>query len=159
MIYSEMMNRTLNGATHPEIPSVSLTLNPGDVLFFQGFTFHRVLKSATCSARTCRRITTRYVRGEDTVWRKNVLESMKWPYHLEIPTTDGLLVKDTKGMLDLSSQRFTEDEINKPPIVPRGITWLKFLLNSILSGGIKPKHFVNLCKEDEMMLGMHSVQG
>lgn len=79
-IYTDMMNNTLNGAAHPTLPSVSLTLNPGDVLFFQGFTFHRITKSSACSAKTCRRITTRYVRGEDTAWRNHVLETTTWPF-------------------------------------------------------------------------------
>jgi len=157
MIYTEMMKSTLNGVIHPTLPAISLTLNPGDVLFFQGFTFHRVMKSAKCGMRTCRRVTTRYVRGEDTSWRPDVLESMTWPYSSWIPKTDGLLVKDTKDLFDLSYTKF-KDDLSKPPMIPRIASWLKFWFDCKLHGGVRPEQFVNLCNEDGIISELNSIQ-
>jgi len=148
-IYGDMVKNTLDGHTHPTLPSLSLSLNPGDVLFFQGFTFHRVTKSSACRRNTCRRITTRYVRGEDTAWRKHLLESTTWPFLSWIPLTEGLLVKDTKGEFDLTEGKFADEEMKKPPMIPNGWSWLMFWLDSKLRGGMKPDQIVNLCEHAE----------
>jgi len=69
-----------------------------------------------------------------------------------------LLVKDTKGEFDFTRGKFSEEELMKPPMIPKVFSWFQFWLNSKLNGGLRPDQFVNLCKEVEISPEDDSIQ-
>lgn len=113
-----------------KIPSGSLnhtikriTLLPGDVLLFQGLTFHRVVKTINCKLGSCRRITVRYLNGENTKWRSDIPSSW-WPFIYNFQKPDKLIAQDLPvvvGIKNMNSKWYTEEKV-----IPSNFYWIQF---------------------------------
>lgn len=133
--------------------TVRVHMNPGDVLFFQGLTYHAVSKHRECEIDTCRRVTIRYVDGEVTSWRDDLQVNSVWPFiswatrwHRKLgeqmeTTLPGPYMLDRRMGSDVKLGLLRYGGSLIPPIHH----WLRFAFRIFMSGGMKGDHIVSQC--------------
>lgn len=153
--FCEMDNKVKNKAASggADLRKKNVLMKPGDVLFFQGLTYHRVSKNRKCEIDSCRRITIRYVDADITSWREDLEKYPSWPfisYFTKGGRYSGRSVKDSgipaPYLLDRREGHATKLGWLKRSgvLVPPARYWFHFLWQ-ILKKGLDSDAFIANC--------------
>ena len=143
--YCSEWKNILSRISQDKYKTHKIELKPGDVVFFQGLTFHRVKKTKGCRLDTCRRITVRYVDGEVTRWRDDIMPSI-WPI-IKLKSEPGLLVNRTMPIVyDKNKPVNLNGFDRKGPMVPSISDWFGFIWH-VTWNGFNPSDIIFQCPE------------
>lgn len=126
-----------------------INLEVGDVAFFQGLTFHRVIKTNKCELDTCRRVTVRYVDGEVTKWRDDIPQS-KWPFIQHMSTPGHSVINDLPRVLDRRKDGSIDWSLcaSDQPMIPSLKYWMPFIWR-VARNGFNPGSIIFQCNNQD----------